>query len=137
MSAIEQQNLATTFVRLRSDATVERLPVDETFWERLMGGTLGDFHNEYLVIMTQFDADWPTWEKHPNGDEIVCLLDGEVEFLLELPDGRSSLTLHEAGAYVVVPAGTWHTAKIRRPSRMLFITAGEGTENGPDPAGGS
>ena len=32
------------------------------------------------------------------------------------------------GDYVIVPRGTRHTARIRKPARMLFITPGEGTE---------
>ena len=58
MAKPEVLNLESTFLRLRNDATVEPLSVDDTFWERLMGGKLGDFHHEYLVITTSFDADW-------------------------------------------------------------------------------
>lgn len=42
-------NLGSTFLRLRPDCSVERLAVDEQVWPRLMGGHLGDFHNEYLA----------------------------------------------------------------------------------------
>jgi hypothetical protein len=52
------------------------------------------------VTSHAFDTDWPLWAMHPNGDEIVCL-----------------------------PKGTWHTAKARAASHMLFITAGEGTQH--------
>lgn len=121
-------NLESTFLRLRNDATVEPLPVDDTFWQRLMGGKLGDFHHEYLVITTSFDADWPSWEIHPNGHEIVCLLDGAVRFVLEIDGAHQEVSMTESGSYVIVPQGVWHTAKIDKPSRMLFITAGEGTE---------
>jgi mannose-6-phosphate isomerase-like protein (cupin superfamily) len=120
--------LASTYLRLRPDATVEPLPVDETFWPRLMQGELGTFHREYLVTTFGYDRDWPTWEMHPNGDEVVVLLDGHATFVLEI-DGRERLVaLGKSGAYVVVPRGTWHTARTASPCRMLFITAGEGTQ---------
>jgi oxalate decarboxylase/phosphoglucose isomerase-like protein (cupin superfamily) len=66
---------------------------------------------------------------HPNGDEIVCLLDGSMDFILEAKDGNRTVELSQSGSYVIVPKGTWHTAKVNRPSRMLFITAGEGTQH--------
>jgi hypothetical protein len=69
------------------------------------------------------------WEMHPNGDEIVCLLAGAVTFMLEGNEGTQAIELNEGGAYVIVPKDTWHTAKVRRPSRMLSITAGEGTQH--------
>jgi hypothetical protein len=39
--------------------------------------------------------------------------------------------LRDAGSYVVVPKGVWHTARTSVATRMLFVTPGEGTENRP------
>ncbi len=122
-------NLETTYLRLRNDASIEPLPVNAEFWPRLMTGALGTFHHEYLVTMFEYAADWPNWEMHPNGDEIVCLLEGRVTFVLERSGREERIELAAAGAYVLVPRGTWHTAKTSTPSRMLFITAGEGTQH--------
>jgi mannose-6-phosphate isomerase-like protein (cupin superfamily) len=122
-------HLAATYARLRPDATVEPLPVDDTFWQRIAGGELGTFHHEFLVTEHTFDSDWTMWERHPHGDEIVCLLDGSVTFVLEQDQGLQTIELDQSGAYVIVPRGTWHTARTNGPCRMLFITAGEGTEH--------
>ena len=125
-------NLASTHLRLHPDVSVEKLPVDETFWPRLMSGELGDFHNEYLVTAFTFEEDWPTWEIHPKGDEIVVLLSGKATLVLESDTGTDTeVTLEKAGDFAFVPKGTWHTARINTPAHMLFITAGEGTENRP------
>lgn len=129
MSEVAPLHLQSTFVRLRPDASVEALPVDGSFWQRLTTGALGSFRNEYLVSAFFFDADWPSWERHPAGDEIVYLLAGDVSLLLEEPGGEREVRLRDAGSYVIVPRGIWHTARIHVPSRMLFITAGEGTEH--------
>lgn len=122
-------NISSTFLRLRGDVSVEPLPVDEDFWRRLSAGELGTFHNEYLVSSHSFDSDWSVWEMHPNGDEIVCLIEGAVTFILEQEDGNREIGLDQCGAYAIVPRGTWHTARVSRPSRVLFITAGEGTQH--------
>lgn len=124
-------DLASTYLRLRGDTTVEPLPVDDGFWPKLMNGELGTFHHEYLVTTFGYDRNWPTWEMHPHGDEVVVLLEGRATFVLEV-DGRERIVeLASGGAYVVVPRGTWHTARTTTPCRMLFITAGEGTQLRP------
>jgi len=128
-SAIGPFNLASTFLRLRSNVTIEPLPVNDTFWQNIAADKLGNFHNEYLVATHAFDADWPMWEMHPNGDEVVYLLSGSVVFILETAGGPKSFELSESGSYVIVPKNTWHTAKVKGPCRMLFITAGEGTQH--------
>ena len=124
-------DIGTTFLRLRGDGSVEPLPAGDDFWTRLMGGKLGDFHHEYLVTTARYDADWPGWEVHPLGEEIVLLLSGDVNFVLELDGGTRQVALQQTGSYVIVPRGTWHTAKVHAPSHLLFITAGEGTHGRP------
>ena len=121
----------STFLRLRPDASIEKLPA-EGFWPRLMAGELGDFHNEYLVTTAEYSTDWPSWEIHPNGDEIVCLLSGAVTMTLEAADGsHSQIEMTRSGSFAFIPRATWHTAKVARHSKMLFITAGEGTHTRP------
>lgn len=38
--------------------------------------------------------------------------------------------LKDRGA-IVIPKGIWHTAKIKKPCRMLHITMGQGTQLRP------
>lgn len=123
--------LENTYVRIRPDASVEPLHVDETFWQRLISGALGTFHKEFLVSHHAFTQDWDSWEVHPNGDEIVCLLTGRVTMMMESPGENRTADLAHPGEFVIVPKGTWHTAKVLTPATMLFITAGEGTEHRP------
>lgn len=119
----------TTFARLRADASVEPLPVDHAFWPRLTSGALGDFVGEHLVACHDFNSDWTSWERHPAGDEIVVLLDGAAILVFERDGAEETATLTGNGAWVVVPRGVWHTARVASQARMLFITPGEGTEN--------
>jgi mannose-6-phosphate isomerase-like protein (cupin superfamily) len=127
---VSSDDLQNTYLRLRPDCSIEKLPVDEKFWPRLIGGELGDFHHEYLVTSHSHSADWPNWEMHPNGDEIVALMSGAATMILEAPDGqRRDVVLNRPGSYAFVPRGTWHTAQVREPTTMLFITPGEGTQH--------
>ena len=49
--------------------------------------------------------------------------------IVRTESGDEHVELTETDAYVIVPRNTWHTAKVTTPTRMLFITPGEGTEN--------
>lgn len=91
------------------------------------------FAGHILVSRHTFDAPWGGWERHPNGDEIVYLLEGDADFTLRHEGAETTVRLHEPGTYVVVPKGAWHTASPRNPSTMLFLTPGEGTEHADDP----
>jgi mannose-6-phosphate isomerase-like protein (cupin superfamily) len=122
-------NLSSTYLRLRSDVTIEALQADATFWPRLMSGQLGNFHNEYLMTVFDYARDWTHWEMHPNGDELVCVLSGAAVMLLEQSGQQQAVRLEKPGEFVLVPKGAWHTAKIGIECRMLFVTAGEGTQH--------
>jgi len=122
--------LDDTYLRLRPDGSIEPLPA-EGFWPRLMSGQLGNFHREYLVTRSRFTASWTGWEKHPLGDEIVCLLSGHVTLIQERDGKQVRTDLTRSGEFALNPRGTWHTADVHADSLLLFITAGEGTETRP------
>jgi mannose-6-phosphate isomerase-like protein (cupin superfamily) len=111
--------------------TIEALHGDATFWPRLMSGQLGNFHNEYLMTVFDYAQAWAHWEMHPNGDELVCLLSGAAVMVFEQAGQAHPITLVKPGDFVLVPKGTWHTGKISVACRMLFVTAGEGTQMRP------
>ena len=104
-----------------------------TFFEEL-GSDFGDFAGHVLISRFSFDDDWDTWELHPHGDEFVYLLSGDTDLVLHTAEGERTLRVSEPGAYVVVPRGTWHTARPHAPTTMLFVTPGQGTENRENPA---
>ena len=91
------------------------------------------FGQHVLVSMHSFTQDWSTWEIHPHGDELVCLVQGAAEFVLKTEQGEDCVALSKPGSYVVVPANTWHTAKVDESATCLFFTPGEGTENSDSP----
>lgn len=124
-------HLRTTHLRLKSDGRADQLPFTPQFWPDLIAGKYGNFHNEYLVTITSYDKNWPTWEQHPNGDEIVILLAGAADFILETPEGERLVQVRQVGDYIFVPMGYWHTSNTTVPATLLFITAGEGTQVRP------
>ena len=114
--------------------TCEIVPLGADLYERL-DRNYASFSGHSLIAMHRFSGDWSTWECHPHGDEIVCLIDGSAEFLLQTESGIVSTVLDSPGSYVCVPANTWHTARIASSATCLFFTPGEGTQNLAQPPG--
>lgn len=120
-------NLASTFAVLAPNLAATPVEKTPTVFEEL-DRRFNDFKGHVLIAIFDFDEDWPTWERHPAGDEIVCLLSGRATLVLE--NGKR-IELSEPGGFVIVPKGLWHTAKTTVPTKMVFVTPGEGTENKP------
>ena len=60
------------------------------------------------------------WERHPNGDELVQVVDGETILHIMTEDGPQSYTLG-AGIVVIVPQGAWH--RFHSPEGVSLVTA--------------
>jgi mannose-6-phosphate isomerase-like protein (cupin superfamily) len=121
-------DLAATYVQLDDGPQALPVDVDDEFWAtidrrpELRGGRLvGTFHNA---------TDWDIWEMHPAGDEVVCLLTGAVDVVLDEPEGERVVELR-AGQTCIVPRGVWHRAIVREAGDTLHITRGEGTQHRP------
>lgn len=125
---MQSHDLRKTFAVITTAQTVDPVDVTPDLYPRLDADYDG-FKGHVLVAEHAFEMDWGMWEIHPHGDEIVMLLEGEVEFRLRLPDGEQSVKLSQPSEYAIVPANTWHTAKTSKPSRVLFLTPGEGTQH--------
>lgn len=125
--------LGKTGLIISPGAAVTAKDVSPGFYEEL-DRDFGGFRGHWLVQKFEFSTDWPTWEIHPHGDEIVTLLSGAATFVLRRADGSDdAVHVDEPGMTVVVPANTWHTARTEEPCAMLFITPGEGTINAEEP----
>ena len=114
----------------RGHATPKR--VDQDFYSEL-DAEFGGFAGHLLVSKHECSEPWGVWEIHPKGDEIVYLLFGDVDFVFWSASAERAVRLSEPGSYVIVPQGTWHTARPHERSAMLFVTAGEGTQHGEAP----
>ena len=62
-------------------------------------------------------------EMHPDGDELLFVIDGSMRVLLEFDDGDQIVEV-EAGSAIVVPQGTWHRILPGEPAHIINITPG-------------
>jgi mannose-6-phosphate isomerase-like protein (cupin superfamily) len=75
-------------------------------------------------------------ELHPDGDELLYLISGRVEVVIE-DGGTADHVGHEdtatlvPGQAIVVPRGAWHRVNVIEPSRLVHITPGPGDGHRP------
>jgi mannose-6-phosphate isomerase-like protein (cupin superfamily) len=62
-------------------------------------------------------------EMHPDGDELLYLVEGAMDVVLDEEAGERCLSLQPGQAFVV-PCGVWHRVMIREPCRLLYFTPG-------------
>jgi len=123
-------DLTSTFVVVQPDHSAVTVAVTPTIFEEL-DAHFDRFKGRLLVSSFTFESDWATWEIHPAGDEIVCLLSGNATMVLDRNGVEEIIHLRAAGSFAIVPRATWHTARTSVPTKMLFVTPGEGTANKP------
>ena len=60
------------------------------------------------------------WERHPNGDELVQIVDGATTLHIMTAKGPQSFAL-KAGMVAIVPQNTWH--RFESPGGVSIVTA--------------
>jgi mannose-6-phosphate isomerase-like protein (cupin superfamily) len=120
--------LDSTYIHLRPDESALAMQGGAKFW-----GTIEerrDLDRGRLMGSVDQTADWDHWERHPAGEEILTLLTGEMDLVLDMPAGEQRATL-KPGETFIVPKGVWHRGIVKAPGRLMFITPGAGTEHKP------
>jgi len=120
-----------TYLHLGPEGSAIPLEVNESFWEKLTSGGFEHLGPGRLVSTYDFAEDWASWERHPAGEEVVVLISGAMEFVLETDEGQRKIALNQVGQFLLVPRGVWHTANVAQSAKALFITPGEGTGHRP------
>jgi mannose-6-phosphate isomerase-like protein (cupin superfamily) len=70
------------------------------------------------IYSAKFAGDG-AWERHPNGDELVQIVDGSATLHTFTADGQQSYPV-SAGTIVIVPQGTWH--RFHSPDGVSLVT---------------
>ncbi len=125
------KDIISTYIHFRDGGQASEIPVSASFWEEVATGKHPEIDRGRLMSAFTFSEPWQTWERHPAGEELVMLLSGAATLVLEEADGERTISLSEPGSFVLVPQNVWHTARTSVPTKMLFLTPGESTENRP------
>jgi oxalate decarboxylase/phosphoglucose isomerase-like protein (cupin superfamily) len=120
-------DLISTYVHLEPGGGAGPEEVNPDFWARI---AKRPYEGMRLVATFQMTEDTRTWEMHPAGDEVLYLLSGSVDIVLQDGDAERVVELRTRGA-CIVPRGIWHRQIVHSPSEMLFITPGAGSQHRP------
>src|SRR5262247_3554099 len=71
------------------------------------------------IFSARFTGD-VAWERHPNGDELVQIVDGSATLYTMTDEGPKSYAV-SAGMVIIVPQGTWH--RFHSPDGVSLMTA--------------
>jgi mannose-6-phosphate isomerase-like protein (cupin superfamily) len=132
----------------KADVTTTRpIPVGEAF--DLSGSVVGlerSAGRAVLVARTRWDRPWRIdgytvgsalagppphgGERHPDADELLCLLSGRIRVRLELMTGDLEASVGP-GQALAVPRGTWHQIVVDEPGQLLNITPGPRGDSRP------
>lgn len=117
-----------TYIHLKPDDGARAMEGGDRFWATIQDRS--DLDEGRVMGVTVQGKDWDHWERHPAGEEILTLLSGGMELILDLPGGEQRVVL-TAGETFIVPRGIWHRALVKEAGRLMFVTPGAGTEHRP------
>jgi quercetin dioxygenase-like cupin family protein len=67
-------------------------------------------------------------EVHPDGDELLYLVNGVIEVVLDDGDaqtvGVETTVVLRAGDAFIVPRGVWHNVRVVEPAYFVHVTPG-------------
>ncbi len=92
------------------------------FANRLLGSL-----DQATIMVTKF-AGLAPWERHPDGDELIVVLEGGGDITVLTEDGPVTSEL-SPGRLFVCPKGLWHRANAQPAMVALYVTPLGGGEH--------
>ncbi len=87
----------------------------------------------YLLALTDLEhSPAHLGERHPDGDELIYLVSGDVTVVIEAPGAEEHHSLCPGDA-LIVSRGLWHRIEVDRPARLLHLTPGPSGQHRPLP----
>ena len=119
-------DLSSTFVHLSNGGDARPVKITPSFW--------GDTRRRYDRLVGSFEftssehLHSSTQEMHPEADEVIFLVSGAIDVVLDEAGAERTVPL-EAGRAAIVPRGVWHRLVMRQPGKLLFINSRTGMQS--------
>ena len=119
-------DLSRVFVHLRDGGDAEPVKVTHSFWTS-SAVARGKYDRIVGAFAFASDADLHAsmQEIHPNSDEVLFLVSGAIDVVVDDPHGERRISV-EAGEFAIVPRGVWHRLVMRAPGKLVFINSRTG-----------
>jgi mannose-6-phosphate isomerase-like protein (cupin superfamily) len=126
---------ARRFVHLRDGGGAETMDAGPPFY-RWSGAPRFDRWLGVFAFESDEDVHASMQEMHPEADEILYVVEGALDVLLE-EDGLERRMPLDAGCAAIVPRGVWHRLVVREPGRLLFVNSRRGMRSRKAKAAGT
>ena len=80
------------------------------------------------VVRTDDDVHASKWERHPNGDELLCVVSGQIDVVLQESSGERLISL-EPLTGLIVSQGVWHRLVVKEPAVLVGVTRHADTQH--------
>lgn len=95
--------------------------------------TLADFDDGHAGVFWSEAGGPSPWEMHPDCDEMLQVLEGEIEVEVLPPgSGAGKRTRIPAGSFFVVPRGCWHRQNLLARTKEFYLTPGRSLHSTDD-----
>ena len=121
----------TRYILLEDGGALESMVLDGAFWEGMRSGTPSSHGarrllegDGWLAATVNVKAHSTRWERHILGGEMLILISGALDVVMEDEAGKESTVELRPGGACLVPQETWHRFVMREPSQFLGIAYG-------------
>jgi len=121
-------DLSSTFVHLSNRGDAAPVELTPSFWRESSGDRLYDRLVGAFDFKCPEDLHSSMQEMHPEADELLFLISGAIDIVLQETAEERTLSL-EAGQAAIVPRGVWHRLVMRKPGKLLFINSRTGMQS--------
>ena len=81
-----------------------------------------NFNSAHIGVFWSEAGGPGPWEMHPDSEELLHVLEGEVEIEVLPEEGEGIKTRISSGSFMVVPQGRWHRHSMITKSKELFLS---------------
>ncbi|HHM12350.1 MAG TPA: cupin domain-containing protein [Planctomycetaceae bacterium] len=123
-------DLERSFVHLTRHGDAEPIELTPSFWR---DSTSKDLYKRLVGVVAFASAEdlhSSSQEVHPEADELLFVISGAIDVVLQEGDSERIVPL-EAGQAAIVPRGLWHRLIMRQPGKLLFINSRTGMKSRP------
>ena len=122
-------DLSSTFVHLKDGGDAQAVKLTPAFWQE---DPSGKRRYDRVVGVFEFrsaeDLHSSMQEMHPEADELLFLVSGAIDLILDELGGEETVPL-QPGEAAIVPRGMWHRLVMRQPGKLLFINSRTGMQS--------
>lgn len=111
---------------LDGNGGVQTVPTSPDFYAKIK--TMPGLGATMLSLGTGRGAS-SKWEMHPAGEEVLVIVDGTPDVVLQRADGGEDRIATQPGQAVIVPRGVWHRTVGTPGWKILYLTCGAGTQH--------